>query len=208
MTSFSSADFDEATRVASNTMAIEAAVIEQTRLANAATIPAALRLLSERRGKVVVTGLGKSGHIGRKIAATLSSVGTPAVFIHSSEALHGDSGAVCPGDVMIGISNSGETEEVCSFALMASKRSVPTIAITKNTDSTLSRLSKVTLQIVLEAEADPLNVAPTASTAATLALGDALASGMMHLIGFTHDDFHQFHPGGSLGALLAEDGAK
>jgi arabinose-5-phosphate isomerase len=153
-------------------------------------------------GRVVVCGLGKSGLIGRKIAATLASTGTPAVFVHAAEALHGDSGMVMKGDVMLALSASGETTEVCQFAALANARGVTVIALTGGADSTLAKMSAYVLDIGVLREADPLNLAPTASTTVTLAMGDALASALMVRRGFTETDFAGFHPAGSLGARL------
>ncbi|WP_290858203.1 SIS domain-containing protein [Hamadaea sp.] len=156
----------------------------------------------ECRGRVVVSGLGKSGIIGRKIAATLASTGTPTAFVHAAEALHGDSGMVAPGDLVIALSASGETAEVCDFAEMVTARGIPVVALTGRPESTLATLAKHILDVAVEREADPLNVAPTASTTATLAMGDALASALMVRRGFTSQDFAGFHPGGSLGRRL------
>lgn len=152
--------------------------------------------------RVVVSGLGKSGIIGRKIAATLASTGTPTIFVHAAEALHGDSGMVSRGDVVIALSASGETAEVCQFAGLVSMRGVPVIALTGNPESTLGRLAAHVLNVGVMREADPLNLAPTASTTATLAMGDALASALMVRRGFTERDFAGFHPAGSLGRRL------
>lgn len=206
MTSSSLEDSQEATAIALEAMSQEAAAIIRAQQANADRIQQALDTLQQRSGKLIVTGLGKSGHIGRKIAATMSSVGTPALFVHSTEALHGDSGVLTAGDAMIAISNSGETTEVCSFALMATRIEVPLVALTAADSSTLGGLADVVLTTAVEKEADPLGLAPTSSTTVTLALGDALAIGLMHLRGFTPEDFHRYHPGGSLGAMLADEG--
>jgi arabinose-5-phosphate isomerase len=153
-------------------------------------------------GRIVVTGLGKSGIIGRKIAATLASTGTPTLFVHAAEALHGDSGMVSAGDMVIAISASGETPEVCEFARLVSSRRVPVIALTGRCESTLSTIASFVLDVGVLREADPLNLAPTASTTATLAMGDALASALMVRRGFTEKDFAGFHPAGSLGKRL------
>ena len=153
-------------------------------------------------GRVVVAGLGKSGIIGRKIAATLASTGTPATFVHAAEALHGDSGMVTPGDVLMMISASGETAEVCHFARLAAARGITVIALVGKPDSTLGRAAKHVLDVSVPREADPLNLAPTSSTTATLVMGDALAAALMVRRGFTAADFAGFHPGGSLGARL------
>ncbi len=184
-------------------MDVEADAIARTRDEVRDSLPAAIELLSSATGRVLVSGLGKSGHIGAKMAATLASTGTPAQFVHSAEALHGDSGMATAGDVAILISYSGETTEVCHFARMLADQGVPVIAMTRRRESTLARLAEVWLSIEVEREADPLSLAPTASTASTLALGDALAAALMTISGFTTEEFHRRHPGGSLGAQLS-----
>jgi arabinose-5-phosphate isomerase len=151
------------------------------------------------QGHIVVTGLGKSGLVGAKIVATLASTGTPSFFLHSGDALHGDSGALTPGDVLIAISNSGESAEVCAIAKMAKGWGNSTIAITKNTNSTLAKICDAVIEIAFEKEADPLNLAPTTSTTLTIAAGDAIASALMAHRGFTSQDFGKRHPGGALG---------
>ncbi|HEY3559117.1 MAG TPA: SIS domain-containing protein [Kribbella sp.] len=158
-------------------------------------------------GHLVVTGLGKSGLVGRKIAATLASTGTPASFIHSADALHGDSGAVTSRDLVLALSASGETAEVCAFARMLRERAIPVIAMTGREESTLARLATYTLDTMVLREADPLNLAPTASTTASLAMGDALACALVVLREFSHHDFAQFHPSGALGKRLLGDQA-
>jgi arabinose-5-phosphate isomerase len=155
--------------------------------------------ISETKGHVVVTGLGKSGLVGAKIAATLSSTGTPSFFLHSADALHGDSGALTPGDVLIAISNSGETAEVNAFVTMAKGWGNQVIAITKNANSSLAKNANAVINIDFDKEADPLNLAPTTSTTLTIAAGDALASALMAHRGFTAQDFGKRHPGGALG---------
>lgn len=157
------------------------------------------------RGRIVVTGIGKSGIIGRKIAATLASTGTPAVFVHATEALHGDSGMVTGDDVVIAISASGETAEVCAFARMLTDRGIPVVALVGRTRSTLCAGAAHVLDVSVPGEADPLGLAPTASTTATLAMGDALAAALIVRRGFTARDFAAFHPGGSLGKRLLGD---
>jgi arabinose-5-phosphate isomerase len=166
-----------------------------------------LLAVSRCEGHLVVTGLGKSGLVGRKIAATLASTGTPATFIHSGDALHGDSGAVTRRDLVLALSASGETTEVCAFARMLREREIPVIAMTGQERSTLARLATYTLDTMVLREADPLNLAPTASTTASLAMGDALACALVVLRSFSHQDFAQFHPSGALGKRLAEDQA-
>ncbi|TDO68733.1 arabinose-5-phosphate isomerase [Kribbella sp. VKM Ac-2571] len=164
-----------------------------------------LTAVARCEGHLVVTGLGKSGLVGRKIAATLASTGTPATFIHSADALHGDSGAVTPRDLVLALSASGETAEVCAFARMLRDRQIPVIAMTGREDSTLAQLATYTLDTMVLREADPLNLAPTASTTASLAMGDALACALVVLREFSHHDFAQFHPSGALGKRLSGD---
>ncbi len=159
----------------------------------------AINILYSSKGKVVVTGMGKSGLIGRKIAATLCSTGTPAVFLHPAESTHGDSGIITRNDVVIGISNSGETAELLNLLPLIKRFGVPLIGITGKLDSTLAKRSDVTLDISVEREACPLNKAPTASTTVTLALGDALAVCLLKKRGFSYEDFLVFHPSGALG---------
>ena len=159
----------------------------------------ALEILVESKGHVVVTGLGKSGLVGAKIAATLASTGTPSFFMHAGDALHGDSGALTPGDVVIAISNSGETAEVNAIARMAKDWGNKVIAITKNPSSTLGKSADAVISIAFKVEADPLNLAPTTSTTLTIAVGDAIASALMSHRGFTSKDFGKNHPGGTLG---------
>jgi arabinose-5-phosphate isomerase len=166
-----------------------------------------LLAVAQCEGHLVVTGLGKSGLVGRKIAATLASTGTPATFIHSGDALHGDSGAVTSRDIVMALSASGETAEVCAFARMLRERTIPVIAMTGREESTLAQLATYTLDTMVLREADPLNLAPTASTTASLAMGDALACALVVLRSFSHHDFAQFHPSGALGKRLAEDQA-
>ncbi|MGH3716592.1 MAG: KpsF/GutQ family sugar-phosphate isomerase [Micromonosporaceae bacterium] len=158
--------------------------------------------ISTATGRVVVAGLGKSGLIGRKIAATLASTGTPATFVHAAEALHGDSGMVTGNDVLLVISASGETTEACQFARLVSARGVTVIAMVGVVDSTLGRCADHVLDVSVSREADPLNLAPTSSTTVTLVMGDALAAALMVRRGFTEQDFAGFHPGGSLGSRL------
>lgn len=165
----------------------------------------AVDLVAHCPGKVVVTGLGKSGHVGAKIAATLSSVGSPAFFVHSVEALHGDSGALSKGDVLIALSNSGRTAETVALARYAATLGVEIISIVGVTDSPLAQLSAAVLDASVEREADPLGLAPTASTTVAIAIGDALAAAAMTVDRFTPADFHARHPSGSLGEDLAPE---
>ena len=159
----------------------------------------AIDILYECKGRVIITGMGKSGHIGKKIAATLSSTGTPSYYLHPAESIHGDSGVITKQDVIIAISNSGETEELLNLLPLIKRFGVKMIALTGKTNSTLANTADVTLDIGVEKEACPLNKAPTASTTATLAMGDALAVCLLKKRGFTEEDFLIYHPGGKLG---------
>lgn len=162
----------------------------------------ACRLLMGCQGKVVVSGMGKSGHIGHKIAATLASTGTPAFFMHPGEANHGDLGMLGKDDVLLAISNSGETSELLNLLPVVKRLGVPVIAMTNSQSSSLGQHADVVLNIQVAQEACPLNLAPTASTTATLVLGDALAIALLDARGFTSNDFALSHPGGSLGRKL------
>lgn len=157
---------------------------------------------TEGNGRVVVTGMGKSGHIGNKIASTLASTGTPAFFMHPGEASHGDLGMITRDDVVIAISNSGESDEIIKILPQLKRRGTPIIAITGRPDSSLAQAATVHLNMAVEREACPLNLAPTASTTATLALGDALAVTLLDARGFGEEDYAMHHPGGSLGRRL------
>ncbi|MGV1044889.1 MULTISPECIES: KpsF/GutQ family sugar-phosphate isomerase [unclassified Limnohabitans] len=154
------------------------------------------------QGRVVVTGMGKSGHIGRKIAATLASTGTPAMFVHPGEASHGDLGMIKAVDLVLGISNSGESDELVAILPVLKRQGVPLIAMTGGLSSSLARHADVVLDTSVEKEACPLNLAPTASTTAQLAMGDALAVALLDARGFKPEDFARSHPGGSLGRKL------
>jgi arabinose-5-phosphate isomerase len=162
----------------------------------------AVDLLYACAGKVVVSGMGKSGLIGQKIAATLASTGTPAFFLHPAEGIHGDLGMVARRDTLIALSNSGETEEVLKLLPFVKRLSVPVIALTGRPQSTLGKNSEVVLDVSVAEEACPMGLAPTASTTATLAMGDALAIALLEKRGFKEEDFAQFHPGGALGGRL------
>ena len=162
----------------------------------------ACRLVLGCAGRTVVTGMGKSGHVGRKIAATLASTGSPAFFLHPAEASHGDIGMITAGDVVLALSNSGETGELVAILPIIKRLGVPLIALTGRRDSTLSRYANVTLDASVPVEACPLNLAPTASTTAALAIGDALAVAVLEARGFTEEDFARSHPAGSLGRRL------
>ncbi len=159
----------------------------------------AIDLLYNSKGKVIITGMGKSGLIGKKIAATLTSTGTPSYFLHPAESTHGDSGIITRDDVVIAISNSGETQELLNLLPLIKRFGVPIISMTGNLSSTLAKAGNVVLDISVEKEACPLGKAPTASTTATLAMGDALAVCLLKKRGFTEEDFLVYHPGGALG---------
>ncbi|MGH8746366.1 MAG: KpsF/GutQ family sugar-phosphate isomerase, partial [Burkholderiales bacterium] len=162
----------------------------------------AVSLILGRGGRVVVSGIGKSGHIARKVASTLASTGTPAYFVHPAEASHGDLGMIQPDDIFIGISHSGESEELLRIIPLIKRRGAKLIAITGKHDSTLAREADIHLDAGVAQEACPLNLAPTASTTAALALGDALAVALLDARGFSADDFARSHPGGVLGRRL------
>jgi arabinose-5-phosphate isomerase len=162
----------------------------------------ACHLLLACKGRVVVTGMGKSGHIAGKIAATLASTGTPAFFVHPGEASHGDLGMITRQDVVLALSNSGETEEILTILPIIKRLGVPLIAMTGNVNSALAKLASVHIDVGVEQEACPLGLAPTSSTTAALVMGDALAVSLLQSKGFSRDDFALSHPGGSLGKRL------
>jgi arabinose-5-phosphate isomerase len=162
----------------------------------------ACKLMFACKGRVVVTGMGKSGHIAGKIAATLASTGTPAFFVHSGEASHGDLGMITAQDVVLALSNSGETEEVITLLPIIKRLGVPLIAMTGNPVSTLAKFATAHINVAVAQEACPLGLAPTSSTTAALVMGDALAVSLLEARGFTRDDFALSHPGGSLGKRL------
>ncbi len=185
------------------------AVIETEQAALAALIPriddqfvAACDLIFACMGRVVVIGMGKSGHIGNKIASTLASCGTPAFFVHPGEASHGDLGMILPNDVVIALSNSGETDEIMALLPIIKRLTIPIITLTGQSDSSLAKAATVNIDISVAKEACPLGLAPTASTTATLAMGDAIAIALLEARGFTEEDFALSHPGGSLGRRL------
>ena len=161
-----------------------------------------VRAMLECRGRVIVMGMGKSGHVGRKIAATLASTGTPAFFVHPAEASHGDLGMLMTGDVVLAISNSGESDELASLLPAMRRIGVTLVAMTGRGESTLARHADHVISSAVDKEACPLNLAPTASTTAQMALGDALAVALLDARGFHEDDFARSHPGGSLGRKL------
>ncbi|MEJ0047347.1 MAG: KpsF/GutQ family sugar-phosphate isomerase [Rhodospirillales bacterium] len=162
----------------------------------------AVAALAAVTGRVVVSGMGKSGHVARKIAATFASTGTPALFVHPAEASHGDLGMIVPGDAVLALSNSGETAELADLIAHASRFGIPLIAITGQPRSALAEAAEITLLLPAAPEACPMGLAPTTSTTMQLALGDALAVALLHRHGFSSTDFHAIHPGGKLGARL------
>lgn len=188
--------------LARRTFEIEARAVHGLAQRQGAGFVAAARAVLACRGRVTVMGMGKSGHVGRKIAATLASTGTPAFFVHPAEASHGDLGMVQPGDVVLAISNSGESEELAAILPALKRLSVTLIAMTGKPGSTLARHADIVLDSGVEEEACPLNLAPTASTTAQMALGDALAVALLDARGFRAEDFARSHPGGSLGRKL------
>ncbi|MFB9240794.1 KpsF/GutQ family sugar-phosphate isomerase [Massilia antarctica] len=193
-----------AMQLARETLEIEADAIRalHARLVTDDSVGQAVGLLMECGGRVVVSGMGKSGHIARKIAATLASTGTPAMFVHPGEAAHGDLGMVTAQDAFIAISNSGETAELMAILPIIKRMGAPLIAMTGNPQSSLALLADVHLDVSVAKEACPLNLAPTASTTVTLALGDALAVALLDAHGFKEEDFARSHPGGALGRRL------
>ncbi len=188
--------------LARETLGIEAeAIVAMAQRLDGRFAEAVQRLL-QSRGRVVVMGMGKSGHVGRKIAATLASTGTPALFVHPAEASHGDLGMITACDVVLAISNSGESEELTVLLPLIKRMGVPLLALTGRAESTLGRHADVVLDAAVKKEACPHNLAPTASTTAQLALGDALAVALLDARGFKADDFARSHPGGALGRKL------
>jgi arabinose-5-phosphate isomerase len=196
----------QAIALALDTLDIEAAAIQdmRARLANQgqAAFIKAVELVLATRGRVVVIGMGKSGHVGRKIAATLASTGTAAMFVHPAEASHGDLGMIKPIDCVLGVSNSGEVDELTAILPMIKRMGTPLVAITGGMQSTLAQHADAVLDTSVAKEACPLNLAPTASTTAQLAMGDALAVALLDARGFKAEDFARSHPGGSLGRKL------
>jgi arabinose-5-phosphate isomerase len=193
---------DHILQLAREALAIEAAALAGLQQRLDGRFVQALEMMLAVRGRVVVTGMGKSGHIGRKIAATLASTGTPAMFVHPAEASHGDLGMIKPVDVVLAISNSGESDELLAILPVLKRQGVPLIAMTGGLLSSLARHADVVLDSSVEKEACPLNLAPTASTTAQLALGDALAVALLDARGFRPEDFARSHPGGALGRRL------
>ncbi len=203
--SFDATHFDPETALAlaRKTFEIEAAAVLSLAHRVGPGFAQAVQLMLACRGRVVVMGMGKSGHIGRKVAATLASTGTPALFVHPAEASHGDLGMITALDVVLAISNSGESAEFTAILPVLSRQGVPLVAITGGgPQSTLAKQAQVTLDSSVAQEACPLNLAPTASTTAQLAMGDALAVALLDARGFKEDDFARSHPGGALGRKL------
>jgi arabinose-5-phosphate isomerase len=195
-------DQDSLLATARRALAIEARAVEALLARLDGRFAAACQVCLDCEGRVVVTGMGKSGHIARKVAATLASTGTPAFFLHPAEASHGDLGMITRGDAVLALSNSGETRELLLLLPHLKRLAVPLIVMAGKTDSTLGRAATVALDVSVPEEACPLNLAPTASTTATLAMGDALAVAVLEARGFTKQDFARSHPGGTLGRQL------
>jgi arabinose-5-phosphate isomerase len=202
MSEFPIFDPARALSLAVETLQIEAQAVTDMAQRLDGRFASAVALVLASRGRVVVMGMGKSGHVGRKIAATLASTGSPAMFVHPAEASHGDLGMITAGDVVLGISNSGESEELTTLLPLIKRMGVPLIALTGRADSTLGRHADVVLDASVAKEACPHNLAPTASTTAQLAMGDALAVALLDARGFRADDFARSHPGGALGRKL------
>ncbi len=188
--------------LARETLSIEATAVSAMSERMDDSFAQAVALVLASSGRVVVMGMGKSGHVGRKIAATLASTGSPAMFVHPAEASHGDLGMITAADVVLGISNSGESEELTILLPLIKRMGVPLLALTGRPESTLGRHAQVVLDASVEKEACPHNLAPTASTTAQLAMGDALAVALLDARGFKADDFARSHPGGALGRKL------
>ena len=195
-------DAERALSLAVRTIEIETQALQTLMARQSTQFGEAVRAMLACRGRVVVMGMGKSGHVGRKIAATLASTGTPAFFVHPAEASHGDLGMLTPGDVVLAISNSGESDELAAILPAIRRLGVVLVAMTGKADSTLARHADWVLSCAVDQEACPLNLAPTASTTAQMALGDALAVALLDARGFREEDFARSHPGGSLGRRL------
>jgi arabinose-5-phosphate isomerase len=201
-TSSSPFDAERAIRMARQTLQIEADALRDLQPQQGASFADTVQAVLACQGRVVVMGMGKSGHVGRKIAATLASTGTPAMFVHPGEASHGDLGMVTRGDVVLAISNSGESDELAAILPALKRMGVTLVAMTGRAESTLASHADLVLSNRVTQEACPLNLAPTASTTAQLALGDALAVALLDARGFRAEDFARSHPGGSLGRKL------
>lgn len=195
-------DAIQALRLGQETFDIEIAALRAVGLRLDARFTQAVQQMLQTRGRIVVMGMGKSGHVGRKIAATLASTGTPALFVHPGEASHGDLGMVTPQDLVLAISNSGESAEFAAIVPVLKRLNIPIVAMTGQAQSTLAQYATLVLDTQVEREACPLNLAPTASTTAQLALGDALAVALLDARGFKAEDFARSHPGGALGRKL------
>ena len=195
-------DASRALQMAARTFEIEARALTALAARLDDGFTRAVQAVLACRGRVVVMGMGKSGHVGRKVAATLASTGTPAMFVHPAEASHGDLGMVVPGDVVLAISNSGESDELAAILPAMRRLGVCFIAMTGRPASTLGRHADIVLNSAVDEEACPLNLAPTASTAAQMAMGDALAVALLDARGFREEDFARSHPGGALGRKL------
>ena len=193
---------DDLLALAGEVLEIESRAVDALRERLSADFVAACRLCLDSTGRVVVTGMGKSGHIGNKIAATLASTGTPAFFMHPAEASHGDLGMITGQDVLLAVSYSGETSEVVTILPLVKRMGAKLLSLTGKPKSTLAQAADVHLDVSVAEEACPLNLAPTASTTATLAMGDALAVALLKIRGFTAEDFALSHPSGSLGKRL------
>ena len=202
MTSVITFDSERALQLARDTLDIEAKALLGLKTRQGESFARAARAMLQCRGRVVVMGMGKSGHVGRKIAATLASTGTPAHFVHPAEASHGDLGMVTPGDVVLAISNSGESDELMALLPALKRLRVMIVAMTGKPDSTLARLADCVISSQVDQEACPLNLAPTSSTTAQMAIGDALAVAVLDARGFKAEDFARSHPGGALGRKL------
>jgi len=189
-------------QLAHDTLDIEANALLGLKKKLSSSFVQAVRAVLKVRGRVVIMGMGKSGHVGRKIAATLASTGTPAMFVHPAEASHGDLGMVKEIDLVLAISNSGESDELAAILPVLKRQGVPLVAMTGGAQSTLARHADIVLDSSVDKEACPLNLAPTASTTAQMALGDALAVALLDARGFKAEDFALSHPGGSLGRRL------
>lgn len=196
------ADSSDAPAIARRVLAIEADALHALASRINGDFTRAVELIRQRRGRVIVSGVGKSGHVARKIAATLASTGTPAYFVHAAEAAHGDLGMITPDDVLIALSYSGASDELLTIVPLVKRQGAQLIAITGQPDSPLAREADVHLDAAVAEEACPLNLAPTASTTAAMALGDALAVALLEARGFRPEDFARSHPGGSLGRRL------
>jgi arabinose-5-phosphate isomerase len=195
-------DAPRALQLAHQTFDIEARALLGLKARQGENFADAVRTMLECTGRVVVMGMGKSGHVGRKIAATLASTGTPAMFVHPAEASHGDLGMVTHGDVVLAISNSGEVDEIAAILPALKRLGIMLVAMTGRTESTLAQHADIVLNSAVDEEACPLKLAPTASTTAQMALGDALAVALLDARGFREEDFARSHPGGALGRKL------